>query len=338
MIVVLRPVLPPAQPAFLDDRDVLYAVALAKVIGRGQPMPASADDYHIVGFARLWAGPGAAPAGMLAERFAGDGKRRNSVSWAALRALAFFWTSGDACGYPETSMFRTKTEIALSARRMVAIRGVGDRPVTRFFAFACAAGRLQNTRRIRKGRQHDIWPDRRVWGYDTDGRHRAFGARCCARGGKPMRPTVMNAPCGCIVTSWRKLIVILRAVFLSRTRPSAPKLEVQRRILELDRTARGDLQGAASGSRIAVLGVVAVALLGAVGVYWSVGVPNYPDMPLVQRHAEAQRGARQPSASGPNWKQAMPKPSPARSIFRAVMIWNRWCNSCAKRLLPAQRI
>ncbi|CUX82676.1 MAG: cytochrome c-type biogenesis protein CcmH [Roseibaca calidilacus] len=66
------------------------------------------------------------------------------------------------------------------------------------------------------------------------------------------------------------------------------KLEVQRRILELDRTARGDLQGAASGSRIAVLGVVAVALLGAVGVYWSVGVPNYPDMPLVQRHAEAQ--------------------------------------------------
>lgn len=67
------------------------------------------------------------------------------------------------------------------------------------------------------------------------------------------------------------------------------KLEVQRRILELDRDARGDRQAAGSGPRLAALGVLAVMLAGAVGVYWSVGVPTYPDMPLLDRHAQAQQ-------------------------------------------------
>ncbi|NBB97126.1 MAG: c-type cytochrome biogenesis protein CcmI [Alphaproteobacteria bacterium] len=67
------------------------------------------------------------------------------------------------------------------------------------------------------------------------------------------------------------------------------KLEVQRRILELDRDARGDRTASGGGPRVAVLGVVAVMLLGAVGVYWSVGVPDYSDMPLADRHAQAQQ-------------------------------------------------
>lgn len=67
------------------------------------------------------------------------------------------------------------------------------------------------------------------------------------------------------------------------------KLEVQRRILELDRDARGDRQSSGAGPRLAAFGVLAVMLAGAVGVYWSVGVPTYPDMPLLDRHAQAQQ-------------------------------------------------
>lgn len=67
------------------------------------------------------------------------------------------------------------------------------------------------------------------------------------------------------------------------------KLEVQRRILELDRDARGDRQSSGGGPRLAAFGVLAVMLAGAVGVYWSVGVPTYPDMPLLDRHAQAQQ-------------------------------------------------
>lgn len=67
------------------------------------------------------------------------------------------------------------------------------------------------------------------------------------------------------------------------------KLEVKRRILELDRDARGDVQATGSGPRMVMTGsVVAVLLLG-VGVYFWVGVPNYPDMPLLERHAQAQQ-------------------------------------------------
>ena len=65
-------------------------------------------------------------------------------------------------------------------------------------------------------------------------------------------------------------------------------LEVQRRILDLDRDARGDRQASGAGPRFAALGMVAALLLGAVGLYFSVGVPTYSDMPLLERHAQAQ--------------------------------------------------
>ena len=70
------------------------------------------------------------------------------------------------------------------------------------------------------------------------------------------------------------------------------KLEVQRRILELDTDARGDRGASGAGSRVGVLAVMAVALVGAVGVYWGVGVYGYPDMPLAERHAQAQDARR----------------------------------------------
>lgn len=70
------------------------------------------------------------------------------------------------------------------------------------------------------------------------------------------------------------------------------RLEVSRRILELDRDARGDRPATGAGPRMAAIGVIALMLAGAVGVYAWIGVPTYADMPLVQRHAQAQDARR----------------------------------------------
>ena len=66
------------------------------------------------------------------------------------------------------------------------------------------------------------------------------------------------------------------------------KLEVQRRVLELDRTARGDLGSGEAGPRMVAMGVVVLALIGGALLYFSVGLPTYRDMPLMERHAQAQ--------------------------------------------------
>jgi len=89
------------------------------------------------------------------------------------------------------------------------------------------------------------------------------------------------------------------------------KLEVQRRILELDRDARGDRKASRAGPQMAVLGVVAAVLLGAVGGYITVGVPDYPDMPLVERYAQAQETrANRPrqAALEASYAEAFPDP------------------------------
>jgi len=46
-----------ADPAFLQNRDVLHAVLLREVIGRCETMPAAADDHHVVLLLRLRASP-----------------------------------------------------------------------------------------------------------------------------------------------------------------------------------------------------------------------------------------------------------------------------------------
>ncbi len=62
------------------------------------------------------------------------------------------------------------------------------------------------------------------------------------------------------------------------------RVEVSRRLLEADRA----LQGAAAARALPLLpvaGVVAVLLAGGAGIYWHLGAPGYPDMPLAARLA-----------------------------------------------------
>lgn len=63
-----------AKPALFDHRHIGDAEIAPEIIGRGQPMPARANDHHII--ARLGCGraPGPSPPLMIARRFARDGK------------------------------------------------------------------------------------------------------------------------------------------------------------------------------------------------------------------------------------------------------------------------
>lgn len=68
------------------------------------------------------------------------------------------------------------------------------------------------------------------------------------------------------------------------------RLEISRRILDLDRGAGARPAGgpAPAAMRNLAFGVIGVAVLGSGALYLSVGAPDAPDMPLVQRHAEAE--------------------------------------------------
>ncbi len=67
------------------------------------------------------------------------------------------------------------------------------------------------------------------------------------------------------------------------------RLEIQRRILDLDRdTAGGNgVNPAPRSMRVVALGAVVITILGSAALYVGVGAVGYPDLPLVQRFADA---------------------------------------------------
>ena len=71
------------------------------------------------------------------------------------------------------------------------------------------------------------------------------------------------------------------------------RLEISRRILDLDRdTAHATTVQTPRALRPIMLGVIAVTIAGSAAVYMGVGAAGYPDMPLVQRHADAAEARR----------------------------------------------
>ena len=65
------------------------------------------------------------------------------------------------------------------------------------------------------------------------------------------------------------------------------RLEVQRRMLDADRAMAATSVPPTSRQLPVVAGVVIAALLTAGGLYWDLGVPGYPDLPLSERLASA---------------------------------------------------
>ena len=61
------------------------------------------------------------------------------------------------------------------------------------------------------------------------------------------------------------------------------RTEIQRRLLDTDRSARTAPQVSVSRSGLGGAAVVAVLTAGALGLYWQIGAPGYPDLPLQAR-------------------------------------------------------
>lgn len=76
---------------------------------------------------------------------------------------------------------------------------------------------------------------------------------------------------------------------LSASEAERLRLEVSRRILDLDRAQAVRHVGgpAPEKMRKLAMGTVGAAIVGSAALYAYIGVPGYPDMPLVERHADA---------------------------------------------------
>ncbi len=75
-----------ADPAFLQHRDVAHAEFLGEVEGGGEPVPAAADDHHVIAGPGLGRAPGGGPAAVAAQALEQDGKG----------GIAHLGASGDA--------------------------------------------------------------------------------------------------------------------------------------------------------------------------------------------------------------------------------------------------
>lgn len=68
------------------------------------------------------------------------------------------------------------------------------------------------------------------------------------------------------------------------------RTEISRRILAADSQSQGDEQSGGQSvatGMIAVVGMAIVLIGGALGTYWQIGAPGYPDMPLEVRYEQA---------------------------------------------------
>jgi len=72
------------------------------------------------------------------------------------------------------------------------------------------------------------------------------------------------------------------------------RAETARRLLDADRKAQSVLRDSPSGMRWLALGLAVAVPVAALALYWREGQPDYPDMPLSARYAEAEsmRAAR----------------------------------------------
>ena len=90
------------------------------------------------------------------------------------------------------------------------------------------------------------------------------------------------------------------------------RVEISRRILEADRALTGGVGRAVTGGPAVVPALmIGVALAGAVGLYWWLGAPGYPDLPMSDRLVKAAaRHADRPSQAEAESNTTLPSPPP----------------------------
>lgn len=92
------------------------------------------------------------------------------------------------------------------------------------------------------------------------------------------------------------------------------RVEISRRLLDADRAAKTDAQSKSGGASLAIgMAVVALALVGSIGVYMRLGAPGYPDLPLERRLALADEAyAARPTQDAA--EAAAPKAAPPQGL------------------------
>lgn len=109
---------------------------------------------------------------------------------------------------------------------------------------------------------------------------------------------------------------------ISAAEAERSRIEISRRILEADRAVQSEAVGNAGGPRAAVIGLMAAAFAGAFWLYWEIGAPGYPDLPIADRlaRAEAFRADRpsqaEAEAAAPQRETPAPAPDYAELMER----------------------
>lgn len=100
------------------------------------------------------------------------------------------------------------------------------------------------------------------------------------------------------------------------------RVEISRRILDADKAAQGVSTEGRMAPKLANFAATALAALviggGAFGLYWQIGAPGYPDLPLAERMemAEVARAER-PSQSVAEAENTLRNPPPSEDTFEA---------------------
>ena len=87
------------------------------------------------------------------------------------------------------------------------------------------------------------------------------------------------------------------------------RTEIQRRLLEADRTARDAAPAGEARAGAGVAALIVAAMVAGVAGYWHLGAPGYPDLPLKERFALSE----EIRANRPSQEEAQIDPAPPRS-------------------------
>lgn len=100
------------------------------------------------------------------------------------------------------------------------------------------------------------------------------------------------------------------------------RIEISRRILDADKASQGETtegRMAPESLSYAATGLMVLVILGgAFGLYWQIGAPGYPDLPLAERMEMAEQArAQRPSQALAETAENLRNPPPADDMFEA---------------------
>lgn len=107
---------------------------------------------------------------------------------------------------------------------------------------------------------------------------------------------------------------------LTEQEAARARTEVSRRILDADRTLHDGGQAARSGGTALIGGGLVVIVAGALWLYWQIGAPGYPDLPLQGRIAMIEDARNHRPGQDLAEEQIPPSPAPPAAPERVALV------------------